>query len=221
MTDWSVHLLQLAARGELGRARKRILLDLPALAQPFACDPRLCTPGLRTADARSCCADLEVTLTLDERAAIEASLPAIAVEMGWTKAPALFDGDALTRPGRRCVFARDDVGPDGSRLGLRCGLHALEDRRGLARGALKPLPCRLFPLVLVDAEQGRTLVTAIHKRTANLAQSRPARAFPCIGARAPTLAESCAPTLTELYGAAVSREVLRVVRQWVSSTEHR
>ena len=136
--DWSVHLLQLAARGRLGYASRTLLLDLPALSQPWTCATGLCTPGRRAKEARSCCADLEVTPTDAERAAIDAALPEIAAFLAprdprWAAPVNPFDGDALRRADRRCIFAMP--GPDG----LSCGLHTLEDATGRPRGALKPL----------------------------------------------------------------------------------
>lgn len=219
--DWSVHLLQLAARGELGVAGKGLLLDLPALAQPWTCATALCTPGKRAKDARSCCADLEVTPTAAERAAITAALPEIRAfvqgrDPRWPLDP--FDGEALARPGRRCAFAlppAEDAGGVGVPGGLSCALHALEDATGRPRGALKPLPCRLFPLVLVDAEDGRTVISAVSRRTWRLAGSRPARSFACIGQEgAPTVAEACVDTLTTLYGAKVARKAAEAASAW-------
>jgi hypothetical protein len=215
--DWSVHLLQLAARGELGRVSRSLYLDLPALAQAWTCATGACTPGQRVPDARSCCADLEVTPTDAERAAIEAALPEIASFLAsrdprWATPQAPFDGDALRRPSRRCVFA---LPPTSETPGLSCALHALEDATGRPRGALKPLPCRLFPLVIVDAEEGRTLLTAVSRRTWRLAGSRPARAFPCLGAPgAPTVAEACADTITALYGAKAAKAVAGAAATW-------
>lgn len=210
MSDWAAHLLGLAARGELGRAGPRLWLDLPALAQPWTCASNLCVPGARAKDARSCCADLALEPTPEERAAIAADLPGIAEEMSgdprWASPPAWLDGDVLARPGRRCVFALR------TEDGLACGLHRREDRLNLPHGTLKPLPCRLFPLVLVDIEDGRTLLSAIHRRTATLAGSRPARAFPCLGLDgAPSLAAASADTLRALFGAKSTRAVLAAV----------
>jgi len=216
--DWSVHLLQLAARGELGRVSAKVLLDLPALAQPWTCATGACTPGRRAADARSCCADLEVAPTAEERAAIEAALPEIASflrdrDPRWATPRAPFRDDALDRPGRRCVFALPPGAGDGE--GLSCGLHALEDATGRPRGALKPLPCRLFPLVLVDTEDGRTLITAVAPKTWRLAASRPARAFPCIGlAGAPTVAEACVETISTLYGPKAAKKSAEAAAAW-------
>ncbi|MES2643378.1 MAG: hypothetical protein V4850_28095 [Myxococcota bacterium] len=217
--DWTVHLLQLAARDNLGQAGKGRLLDLPALAQSWACATGACTPGLRAAGARSCCADLEMSPTPDERAAIDAALPEIADFMAprdprWAAgAPAIYEGDALRRPGKRCVFAV--LGPEG----LGCGLHTLEDSTGRERGALKPLACRLFPLVLVEVDERTTLLSAIHRNTARLAGSRPARVFPCIGAQgAPTVAESCADTITALWGAKAATRAREAVDGWRDRT---
>jgi hypothetical protein len=226
--DWTVHLLQLAARGNLGQAARGRLLDLPALAQTFTCATGACTPGRRAADARSCCADLEMTPTPEERAAIDGALPEIAAFMAprdprWAAgAPAIYEGDALRRAkdgakgrtGARCIFAAE--GPDG----LSCGLHSLEDATKRPRGTLKPLPCRLFPLVLVEVDDGNTLLSAIHRNTARLAGSRPARAFPCIGAAgAPTVAESCADTITDLWGAKAAKKAQVAVAEWRARVE--
>lgn len=217
--DWSVRLLQLAARGQLGQAGRGRLLDLPALAQPFVCATAACTPGQRAAKARSCCADLELAPTADERAAIEAALPELAAFLSplderWAAGPPpRFDGDTVLRPGRRCVFAT--MSADG----LRCGLHQLEDASGRPRGALKPLACRLFPLVLVEIDDGSTLLSAVHPRTARLAGSRPASAFPCIGAAgAPTVAESCADTIAAVWGPRAAKRVREAVADWAGLT---
>jgi hypothetical protein len=214
--DWGPHLLSLMSRGEVGRAGPGKLLDLPALAQPHACATGVCTPGMRAKNARSCCADLDMAPSADERAAIEANLPEIAAFMAprdarWADgAPALFDGDTAARPGRRCVFSL--LGD----AGLSCGLHALEDATQRPRGALKPLPCRLFPLVLVEVDDRTTLLSAIHRKTAKLAGSRPVSAFPCLSLTgAPTIAESCADTITALWGARAANKAVAEVRAWI------
>lgn len=188
--DWGTHLTRLALAGALGRAG-RWLLDLPALAQPYACASSLCAPGRRSPRARSCCADLDLSPTPEERAAIAARLPEVAAAMGddprWRAgAPRWHDGERLTRPGRRCVFARATAD------GLSCALHDL---------GLKPAPCRLFPLAVVDLGEGRRLLTAIHRTTAAALATRPARAFPCLGRPdAPALLTSEAEVAAALLG---------------------
>ncbi len=192
---WLLHLM---ARGRLLDLGGGVWADGLALGAPYACTPAACAPGRRAPRHRSCCADLEVTPSAEERARIEEVLaePALADDPRWRDGvPAVFDGEgALTRPGRRCVFAR--VGPDG----LHCALHALEDARGWPRGRLKPMPCRLFPLALVALDDG-VLLTAVHRRTARALGSRPAAAFPCLHrAGAPSVAVSERATIEELFG---------------------
>lgn len=211
--DWAPHILRLASRDELGRAGARLLLDLPALAQPFTCTPRECTPGRRAPRTRSCCADLQVTVSEPEQRAIAEALPEIQAFLAprdprWAKgAPAWQEDGELRRPSRRCVFSVD--GPEG----LRCGLHQLEDATDQRRGALKPLPCRLFPLAIVELGDGQLLLTAVHRRTARHLGSRSARAFPCLRGdpARPALAVSQHDTLTELFGARSANAIARAV----------
>lgn len=211
--DWAPHLLRLATRGALGDAGGGVMLDLPALAQPYGCDPVRCTPGLRERAARSCCADLEVTPDPDEAERIAAALPEIAAFLAsrdprWARgAPEVFEDDALRRPGRRCVFAV--TGPEG----LRCGLQQLEASGG---PALKPLACQLFPLAVVLVSEDQVLLTAVHRSTATLLSSRPARVFPCLGAGATTLAEAERPALVRLLGVRRAGRVIREVRDWLT-----
>ncbi|MEQ1566284.1 MAG: hypothetical protein ABMA64_11650 [Myxococcota bacterium] len=204
--DWSPHLARLGARGELGRAG-RWLLDVPALSAPYGCDSAGCTPRLRQPGMRSCCADLAVGISPAEETAVAAALGRVArylapIDERWARgAPAWRDDDTLTRPGGRCVFAHRAPG-------LRCALHEVEDLDGLPRGALKPLPCRLFPLFVVDLGDGRRLLTAVHRRTAAIAETYPARRFPClVDAARPPLWESCRDTLVELFGSRTYRAI--------------
>jgi len=200
--DWESHVLRLANRGALGHAAGW-LLDLPALAQPYACDSAKCSPGLRRPRDRSCCADLAVAVTPDERAAIEAVLPTVEARMAadprWKRRPEVFDDGVLRRPGRRCVFAYGDAG-------LRCALHDL--------GA-KPMPCRLFPLAVVDLGDHR-LLTAVHKTTARALQTFPARHFPCLGS-GPPVVESERQTLRGIMSAQAAAAVVRAVNAWVAT----
>jgi hypothetical protein len=208
--DWAPRILRLARRGDLGDGGKGLLLDLPALSQPYGCRSAACAPGRRAAATRSCCADLDVSPDPAERAAIEAALPQIAATMAddarWSDgAPALFDGDTLRRPGRRCVFAR------ATAEGLRCGLQE-------TRAALKPLGCQLFPLAVVDLGDGSTLLTAVHRETASMLASRPARVFPCLG-DGPPLAVVEAPLLQRLLGARRAAKVVAAVEAYARGDE--
>jgi hypothetical protein len=213
--DWGGHVTRLANQGGLGDGGPRLLLDLPALAQPHACRTAACTPGLREAGQRSCCADLDVAPSADERAALAAAADELAAfyaprDPRWAAGPpATLDDGVLTRPGRRCVFALRGA------EGLSCGLHTLEDASGRPRGALKPLACRLFPLAVVDMGSAR-LLTAVHKRTARALGSQPARRFPCLKADAglPSVAETERALIAELFGERAARRILAAVVAW-------
>ena len=45
--DWARYVLRRALRGQLGDGGPGILLALPALMQPYACQTGACSPGLR------------------------------------------------------------------------------------------------------------------------------------------------------------------------------
>jgi hypothetical protein len=213
--DWARLLLRRASEGALARVGP-LLVDLPALAQSFTCRSSECTPGRRAPRTRSCCADVEVTLGARERGAIERALPSAAAFLGrrdprWRSGPPpVFDGDALRRPNGRCVFAIEEA------RGLRCALHLLEVRRRLRSGALKPIPCRLFPLALVDLGDGRRLLTAVHRATASDLGTLPAARFPCLRGdpSRPPLYRAMRETLHALFGRAAYRAIARAMRRW-------
>lgn len=197
--DWSSLVLRRANRGELGDGGRGLLLDLVALGQPYACASAACTPGRRATSARSCCADLDVAVSDDEIAVIDGALPDVARTMAadprWARgAPDWHHDGVLRRPGRRCVFAVD------AGDGLRCGLQQ-------TRAGLKPTPCRLFPLALVDLGDGSRLLTAVHRTTARHLATRPARAFPCLAEGAPPLYVSERATIEAEFGKAVWRRL--------------
>lgn len=213
--DWSGRILHLAASGDLGHIGKRWLLDLPALTAPYACRSRECTPGLRAPRIRSCCADLSVGLSATERARIEAATPRIADHLRgrdprWAHhTPTLFDDDALARQDRRCIFAHT------SRTSLRCALHEIEDLDHLPRGSLKPIPCQLFPLFVVELDAQRRLLSAVHPKTDSHAGGYPARMYPCL--RDPNripLYRSCRETLVSLFGARMYGALKRTALRW-------
>ena len=214
--DWPGYVNRLAMRGQLGSAGP-LLLDLPALAAPYACESGTCTPGMRAPRTRSCCADLDVELAPAEVAAIDAHLPALAAAMAprdprWAAGPpAWHEAGTLTRPGRRCVFAVPTP------AGARCGLHLWEDETGAGRGTVKPLPCRLFPLIVVDLG-GQLLLTAVSRSNVRNGAPSP-RGFPCLGgsvAHPAPLAEGVADTIAELWGPKVGKAVQRAVREFTA-----
>jgi hypothetical protein len=101
--------------------------------------------------------------------------------------------------------------------GLTCGLHAVEDATDRPRGALKPLPCRLFPLVVVDLGEGQLLLTAVSRKLGERFGLPPSRLFPCLRgetASATTVVDDTAETLIALWGEPAFRRVRRAVNAW-------
>jgi hypothetical protein len=177
----------------------------------FACRPLVCTPGSRARGTVSCCADIEVPLTAAEQRAISRRLPLIASTMAgrdrrWARGiPVVFDADRhLMRPGRRCVFAYPS--PEG----LRCGLHTAAEEEGLPVRSIKPSPCRLFPLVLLE-HGGRRILTASYGDVSAGLGGPPEHRLACLALRdAPRLFESCRGAIEELFGPAFYRRLERL-----------
>ena len=189
-----------------------VFVDLAALAgRRFACRPALCTPGLRERGVLSCCADLDVTLSAAERRSIDRHLPQVSLQMAardrrWSGgAPAIYADPAarqpvLARSARRCVFAYPT--PDG----LRCGLHTTAEAEGLPVARLKPLPCRLFPLVLLKA-RGRTVLTASVGAVGAALSAPPEQRLACLRSELPPLHVSCREAIEEQFGGAFYRRL--------------
>lgn len=167
----------------------------------------------------SCCADLDVSPTAAERRAIGRHLPRVAALMAvrdgrWRAgAPPLYAGDprrpVLARPGRRCVFAFVGEG------GLRCSLHDTAERSGLPVAALKPSPCRLFPLALLE-HGGRTILTASLGPVGAFLGAPPEKALACLPPGAsdlPPLYVSCREAIEELYGRPFYRRLARLAER--------
>jgi hypothetical protein len=213
--DWAALVVRRANARALARA-SRFLLDLPALAQPFSCQSDECTPGMRGPRTRSCCADVAVALAPWERRALESALPALKEYLAprdprWRSGtPPILDGDSLRRPGGTCVFAVREA------RGLRCGLQNYERRVRLPPGTLKPLPCRLFPLLLVDLGAGQRLLTAVSQGTAGLVETYPARYFPCLRGdpARPPLYRALRPLVREILGPSGYRVLARAAARY-------
>ena len=212
--DWGSVVLDRAMNGLLGHGEDGILLDMLALTQPHACRPHLCSPGLREAGRQSCCADLDVGLADEEVDAIEEAMPEIAALMRddprWPM-PWHDDGflERAADPGEeaeRCVFAKKTP------QGLRCALHALELQTGRAPGTLKPIPCRLFPLALVEMDEDSWLLTAVHTTTWDKLDSHPAAVFPCLSGGAPPLYVAEREVIEQVFGPALWRAIDETAR---------
>lgn len=200
-----------------------VLVDRAVLEQRFGCVPGRCAPGPHRGRFRSCCADLDVALTGAEvnrlrrhtrrlgawlahrEPRLEARLPEPPAASGGPPFWLAPDGGHLTRPARRCVFSRLD-----SQGRIRCHLHAYARARGLDLAVVQPLPCRLFPLVLVALPTGGVLLTTLYGRTSRLVGTLPVSRFPCLSD--PTLPEatrSLARELDWLFGRGFARALRR------------
>lgn len=212
--EWTAWALGRMARGAVLDVGG-VLVDRAVLEQRFECVPGRCAPGPERGRHRSCCADLDVALVPAEvnrlcrhtwrlaawlagrEPRLAGSLEATGSRPFWLAA----DGAHLTRPGQRCVFSRLD------RQGhIRCHLHGYARNRELELAVVQPLPCRLFPLVLVDLPTGGVLLTTLYRHTTRLVGTFPVARFPCLSD--PTLPEatrSLARELDWLFGSGFSR----------------
>jgi hypothetical protein len=162
---------------------------------------------------------LAVSLSATEIARIEREMGDIK---GWMSdnddvrwvvgAPTWHQDGVLTRPRGRCVFALSGA------EGLSCGLHEVEDLEALPRGTLKPLPCRLFPLVVVDMGDGRMFLTAVHSKTARRLGHATAKVFPCLRGdlERPMLVVEAAETLGAVFGKRRVPWILKRVVGWAA-----
>lgn len=214
--DWDVWVLGRMAAGaflDVGG----ILVDLAVLDQRFECVSERCAPRTGRGRLRSCCADLDVALIgaeinrlrrhtrrlhlwLARREPRIADLPKEEEGRPFWLAD---DCAHLTRPGGRCVFSAMD-----RRGRIRCHLHRYAKAHDLERQAVQPLPCRLFPLILVELPTGGVALTTLHRRTTRLVGTFPVSRFPCLSD--PThgpLRRALAKDLDWLFGKGFAREL--------------
>ena len=161
--------------------------------------------------------NLDVTLSAAERRSIDRHLPQVSLQMAardrrWSGgAPAIYADPAarqpvLARSARRCVFAYPT--PDG----LRCGLHTTAEAEELPVARLKPLPCRLFPLVLLKV-RGRTVLTASVGAVGAALSAPPEHRLACLRSDLPPLHVSCRDGIEEQFGGAFYRRLAARARR--------
>jgi hypothetical protein len=84
---------------------------------------------------------------------------------------------------------------------IRCHLHAYAKQARVDRGELQPVSCRLFPLIVVDLGNGRTLLTVVADHTRRLVGAHPVKRYPCLDDPSlPPLASSMRADLDWLFG---------------------
>lgn len=220
---WMAWALGRMARGAILEVGG-VLVDRAVLEQRFGCVPGRCAPGDLRGRSRSCCADLDVALSPAEVNRLRRHSrrlggwlarrePRLGVAQGprgaagqrpfWLAA----DGAHLARPtdpaggGARCVFSRLD------RQGrIRCHLHGYARAQAIELAVVQPLPCRLFPLVLVSLPTAGVLLTVLSGSTSRLVGTLPAPRFPCLAdPNLPEATRSLAPELDWLFGRGFAR----------------
>lgn len=190
----------------------KVKVDPAVLRTRFACVPERCAPWTGRGRLRSCCADIYVPLTPVEVRRLHRRRRLLAEHLARTEPrlrdclgrpgddPGDFflddDGDALARIGGRCVFSRQD------RQGrIRCRLYTIAGKLGLETTAIQPYTCRIFPLILVQLERGRVLLTVLHRGNYRGMESLHPGRFPCLAdPQLPPLYRSMAGTLDWLFG---------------------
>ncbi len=199
-----------------------VLVDRALLKARTACVPELCSPEMDRGHYKSCCADLTVFLDGSEIRRLSRHRKELAEYLA-KKEPRLEsilkkkngrvtrffldeDGDALCRPGERCVFSKID-----SKGRIRCHLHAMYKKLGVDRTDLQPITCRIFPLILCYLPRGKVLVTIINKENYKAWGSKHPRYFPCLSSPGlPPALKSMGPTLDWLFGKGFARAIERV-----------
>lgn len=186
--DWDTWVLGRMAAGALLDVGG-VLVDQAVLDQRFRCVPGQCSPRRGRGRLRSCCADLDVALTAAEANRLrrhtrrlwlwltrrEPRLGRLSEVLEGRPFWLAADAGHLSRPGGRCVFsALDGQGR------IRCHLYGYARAHDVERRLVQPIPCRLFPLILVELPNGGVVLTTLHRRTTRLVGMFPASRFPCL-----------------------------------------
>jgi hypothetical protein len=210
--DWEGWLLHQMSAGRIVQV-DGIFVDRQVLEQRFACVPERCAPRKGRGARRSCCADAEVVLSRAEQSRLRRHEKALLAHLQ-PREPRLADerafwcdcgGDALARPGGRCAFSQLD-----GRGRIRCHLRAFARSHGLEQSEIQPLSCRLFPLIVVDLGEGRTLLSVVSASTRKLVSAHPPRRYPCLDDPGlPPLVDSMRADIDWLFGAGFARKLKR------------
>ena len=192
-----------------------ILVDEKVLKTHFACVPERCSPVRGRRNWRSCCTDVYVPLSSDEKHRLALMHRELARHLS-RREPRLEcrvedfyldgDGGALCQPGGRCVFSQLD-----ERGRIRCHLHKFAERHGISRTDVQPYTCRMFPLLLILLDNGRILLTVLNKSNYKAFNTYAPKSFPCLADPSlPPLVESMAGTLDWLFGEGFAHELQKL-----------
>lgn len=146
----------------------RYLLDLAALRALFHLDCGHC----RTVHRQTCCEGGQPYAVAEWQIAIlEKAFPSIAGADGRLRGRGEAQGiwDPQQTPGTirmqhgNCMFYQENNGRYG------CAIHAYAEQAGVDLHPLKPFSCQLYPLDLIDTEEG-ILITAITEETSSFSR---------------------------------------------------
>jgi len=198
-----------------------VLVDARILEARFACLPGRCAPGSDRGAFRCCCADIDLPLSRAEQRRLSGvgpwirehllrSEPRLTGVIGAASTRAAFwmgeEDGLVARPGGRCALSRMDR--EGR---IRCRLYEVVRRAGRPIEQVLPYNCRLFPLILIRTDEGRTLLTYLHPPIERAFQALPSRRFPCLNnPQAPRLIRSMAATLDWAFGAGFAAELRKL-----------
>lgn len=204
---------------------RHVLVDESVFRARFLCIPEKCSPGLGQGKWRCCCSDIFVPLTVAERrrlgnrrdelaAYLAEREPRLLRGMQKTKGrvPSFWldeDGDALSQPNDRCVFSMWD-----ERGRIRCHLYGFARKHRIDTSDIQPYTCRLFPLLVIRLEGGRTLVTVLNRENYKAWSTLHPRRFPCLSdPTLPPLIESMAGTFDWMFGPGFARALARTAKE--------
>ena len=192
-----------------------ILVDHSVLNTRFDCVPDRCAPVRGHRRWRSCCTDVYVPLTVAEKRRLSGIrnelaeyLPGREPRLKCAEDRFYLDeeGEALCRPGGRCVFSLLD-----GRGRIRCHLHNLAKRHKRFQSDIQPYTCRIFPLLLILLDKGKILLTVLDKSNYKAWNTYPPWRFPClVDPSLPPLVQSMAGTLDWLFGKGFARELSKL-----------
>ena len=219
--DWEDWFPKAAARDQILRL-PGVWVDRAVLTQRFACVSDRCLPRPGRVAFRSCCADLGCVLSHGEARRLRPHTEALWKHLvrrdrrllqhchppGQGDRPFWLDesGEYLARPDDRCVFSTID-----GRGRIRCELFAFAKAQGLDRHDVQPVPCSMFPFVLLDMCDGSLALSVMNRQTYRYIPTWHPRHFPCLSDPAlPYLTESAAGDLDFFFGEGFAAELGRL-----------
>ncbi len=221
--DWEEWFPAQAAKGNLIKVGG-VWVDRYLITAHFACVSERCLPRPGRGHYKCCCADLECVVSHSEgnrmkphtkrlwnfmvkkeRRLIQHCWPPEETERD---EPFWLDDslENLERPDGRCVFSGIDL--QGR---IRCHLFSYAQSQGIRRREVQPLPCRLFPLVLLDMEDNRLGLTIMGRDNYQYVPTYHPRYFPCLSdPTLPYVTESAQRDLDFFFGDGFAAELRRL-----------